>query len=142
MTGMHTSHTVILEAVDANGASRVLPKVQGDPSYGERMHDQREVVDVLVRGQFAGAVMGDEQAEELSWSAVDCDEAQAFGAWVRGESTAVSVNPAGDAFALKARVTKGGHVYEWSCAFWRTQDVAGTPATVTISARAYGKTEV
>lgn len=147
-TGIHTSHEVTLEAIDASGASVVLVGVQGDPSYGDELPDQREQTDVFVRGLQQGRVLGQEKPISISWSALDCAEARTFMDWVLFRSSpAPSSTDAIGGKALKLRVTRAPafgtpRITEYARTYWTCSPAGGVPATLSLSCEAFGRTEV
>jgi len=147
-SGIHSTDQITIKAIDGIGTEVVLVGVQGDPSFGERVADQKEQIDVRVRGDWVDAVPGDEQPEEFSWSALDCDDTKVFTDFVLFLSattpTTVSVTGAKRLKLQIIRVPVSGtpRTTEYaSCAFKVTPQ-GGRPATTQISATCYGRTEI
>lgn len=147
LTGIGTSHDYSLEAIDAAGVSVVLVGVQGDPSFGERLPSQRDVVDIFVRGLYQDSVPNQEQPEEVGWSALECAETKTFCDWVLFLSAVLPSDVSGTgAKQLKLRVTyapPGGtpRVWEWAKARFKVTPAGGVPSTVAISATCWTRTE-
>ena len=147
-TGIHGSDQIVLKAIDAIGAEEILVDVQGDPSFGDRMPDQKEQIDIMVRGDWVDAIPGDEQAEEISWSALDTDETKIFTDFVTFRSAVVptTVSSAG-AKRLKLQVIRTPvagtpRTEEYASCVFKITPNGGRPATVQISATCYGRTEI
>jgi hypothetical protein len=149
--GIYTSHDVTLTAIDGSTAPRsvVLVGVQGDPSFGDEMADQRESVDVFERGLQIGAVLGDEAPIELSWTALDCDEAREFMDFVlfrpkTGGTPTSTDSTGGKAMKLRVAISPASgtpRIIEYARTYWKATASGGIPATIALSCRAFGRTE-
>lgn len=146
-TGIHTSHQIVLEAIDATGASVILVGVQGDPSFGDELPDQRTQTDVFERGLQLGRVQDQEQPLSISWSVLDCAEARAFVDWVlfRSSPLASTTDPiGGKALKLRATTTPTSGTprqVEYARTYWTCSPAGGIPAVISLSCEAYGRTE-
>lgn len=154
MSGYHGSEHITLIAIDGAGAEKILYDVQGDPSLGSRMPDQREGIDIRVRGIQVSRLQGDEQAAEVSWQSLRSAKSRDFsdfclaeGAYATGGATPmVSVDPCYPG-CVKLRVVitppcGTPEIEEWARAYYTSEPAGGTPATVTHSWQCYGRSVI
>ena len=146
-TGIHGTDQITIRAIGASGADEILVGVQGDPSFGDQMADQKEQELIRVRGDIIDAIPTDEQEEEFSWSALDSDEAKAFTDFVTFQSIDIteSVSCTG-AKRLKLEITRSPvsgtpRKTTYASAKFTVTPQGGRPALVQIAASCHGRTE-
>lgn len=155
LTGLHHADHISLEIEDGTPQSLILVGVQGDPTFGDELPDQRTQEDLRVRGIQIGRMQTDEQPLAVGWQALDTVESRAFAdlALFRGPvygaggtSPAVSTDPVGGK-SLRLRVLRRppngpATVTTYERSYWTvTRSGARPGATLTLSAECYGRTE-
>ncbi len=148
-TGIHGTDQITIKAIDSAGLEEILVGVQGDPSFGEQLPDQKEQELIMVRGDIVDAIPTDEQPEEFSWSALDTDETKVFTDFATFQSSPAptTVSLAG-AKRLKLQIIRqpvagSARTIEYASCMFRVTPQGGRPATVQITAaQCFGRTVI
>ncbi len=146
-TGLHGSNEITLKAIDGAGTEMILVGVQGDPSFGDRMPEQKDVVDIFCRGEYVDSLPNQQQPEDVGWSVLDSAEARAFCAWVDFSAAVppVDVSATGgkqvQLVVIRSPIGGGGGTTTYAKARFRWAPQGGIPATIQITATCWGRAE-